>query len=168
MIWGRKRCVWSQEEEIQSCCLFWQITPYNAPGAMIFGRWRITSCITSSWDCPVSDRTYRHGIREPQGVILCICFINHFPLTEISAPSSEQTSFTSASSWHRNLTPPAAGRHSYQHIYLNVQQMDFCCQSHLVPLSMKNKTQILKTLSSPKWKKKKNGTSSVIMKQFCM
>lgn len=121
MIWGRKHCAWSQEEEIQSCHLFWHIMPYNAPGAMVFGRWRITSCITSSWDCPVSDRRH-HGIRAPQGMILCVCFINHFPLTEISAPSSEQTSFTSAGSWHWNPTPPAAGRRSYQHIYLNVNR----------------------------------------------
>lgn len=112
---------------IQSCCLLWQIVHYNVFGARIFGRWGITSCITASWNCSASDSRYQRDIRGPQDVILCLCFINYFFLTQISAPSCEQTSSTSPSSWHWNPAPPAAGRHSYQHIYLSFQRTDYSC-----------------------------------------
>lgn len=137
---------------IQSCCSLWQIVHYNVLGAMIFERRRITSSITASWNCPASDSRYQCGIRGPQDVILCLCFINHFLLTQISAPSCEQTSSTSPSSWHWNPAPPAAGRHSYQHIYLSFQRADCsCCQLRLVsPPVKRNKSQTLKTLSSLK------------------
>lgn len=58
----------------------------------------------------------------PRDVILS--FINHFPTTQISAPSCEQTSSTSPSSWHWNPPQQAAGRCSDPHIYLSFQCMD--------------------------------------------
>lgn len=89
----------------------------------------------------------------PWDVILS--FINHFPTTQISAPSCEQTSSTSPSSRHWNPTQSAAGRCSDPYIYLSFQWSDCSwCQSRLVPPPVKNKSQILKTLNSPKWKKK--------------
>lgn len=82
--------------------------------------------------------------------------INHFPTTQISAPSCEQTSSTSPSSRHWNPPQQAAGRYSHPHIYLSFQWMHCSwCQSCLVPPPVKNKSQTLKTLSSPKWKNKR-------------
>lgn len=98
-----------------------------------------------------ADTTVASG---PRDVILS--FINHFPTTQISAPSCEQTSSTCPSSRHWNPPQQAAGRCSDTHIYLSFQWMDCSwCQSCLVLPPVKNKSQILKTLSSPKWKKKK-------------
>lgn len=101
----------------------------------------------------------------PRDVFLS--FTNHFPTTQISAPPCEQTSSTSPSSWHWNPPQQAAGRCSDPHICLSFQWMDCSwCQSCLVPPPVKNKSQILKTLSSPKLEKKKGGISLVMMKEF--
>lgn len=147
---------------MQRCHLLWQIMHYNVLRAMVFRRWGKLPALL-----PAGTAQYLTAdisvVWGPRDVILS--FINHFPKTQISAPSCEQTSFTSASSRHWNPPQQAAGRCSDPHVYLSFQWTNCSsCQSCLVPPPVKkNKARSLRLLVVQNGKKKQKGVISLVM-----